>query len=74
MGASPNVSDHRYCQHFTLTPALSLKGEGELKGPVKELASVDTPTCRCYIRPRLYMLSHKVVLTFAVPQPDLPAE
>ena len=22
----PNVSDHRYCQHFTLTPALSLGG------------------------------------------------
>ena len=31
MGAFPNVSDHRYWQHFTLTPALSLKGEGELK-------------------------------------------
>ena len=33
MGAFPNVSDHRYRQHFTLTPALSLKGEGELKEP-----------------------------------------
>ena len=33
VGAFPSVSDHRYCQHFTLTPALSLKGEGELKDP-----------------------------------------
>ena len=41
---------------------------------VKELASVDTPTCRCYIRARLYMPLNKVALTFAVPQPALPAE
>ena len=36
MGEFSTVSDHRYCQHFTLTPALSLKGEGELKDLVTD--------------------------------------
>ena len=32
-GCSLVVHKDVVCQHFTLTPALSLKGEGELKGP-----------------------------------------
>ncbi len=36
MGEFPNVSDHRYCQHFTLTPTLSLEGEGKLIYPPED--------------------------------------
>ncbi len=33
VGASPLVREHWLSRDFTLTPALSFKGEGELKDP-----------------------------------------